>query len=663
MPRTFAGVACLLAFASFSQAQYDPPPPFPPDAETMKQIMTKQEELKAAFEKLPKDLKADIRADVEIYLKAAEWIVRHGEFYTKDSAKQTLTVLDAGLARTKAAMEGKTPWRDVRNKPITRGYYSMVDGSVQPFSVTIPESYGRGDKTWRLDLVLHGRDSSISEVKYIAGWENAKPAAKENDFILIQAFGRGNNAFRWAGEKDLWECRTAYYIGEFRATENKFLDPSRVVVRGFSMGGAGTWHMGLHHPLRFAAMGPGAGFTNTRAYIKGFPKVLPDYIEKCLHIYDAVDYAENAFNIPVVAYSGENDPQKTAADNIEQALKGFELPLRFTHLVAPGLKHEMPREWQVKAEELFVKYAGQTRAYPDHVRFVTYTTKFGDFGLGRVMALDEHYGKAVIDAKANGGSPMITTTNIAVFDLNQRILQPTTKTVTIDGQVVNVALPPGEKEFSGLGPVFIKENGKTWKLHDQNSWSKLLQASPRKFFNRQGPIDDAFDDPFTVTVPSGEGWYPEVTKFAAADAKRFGYEWDRYFRGALPTTNLIEHSIRHNPNSVLFGDPGSNPEIAKVLEQLPITWTKEKLVMNGVSYEPKTHVPVLIYPRKGLPGYIVLNSGHTFKEADLKGTNALLYPRLGDWAVLKLAPTEKDPNATEVVAAGLFDENWQFPKK
>ena len=60
--------------------------------------------------------------------------------------------------------------------------------------------------------------------------------------------------------------------------------------------------------------------------------------------------------------------------------------------------------------------------------------------------------------------------------------------------------------------------------------------------------------------------------------------------------------------------------------------------------------------------YVVINSGHTFKEADLKGTNALLYPRLGDWAVIKPTPTEKDPAAYEVVAAGLFDENWQFAK-
>ena len=119
-----------------------------------------------------------------------------------------------------------------------------------------------------------------------------------------------------------------------------------------------------------------------------------------------------------------------------------------------------------------------------------------------------------------------------------------------------------------------------------------------------------------------------------------------------------------DPSIVLFGDPSSNPEIAKVLPKLPITWTNEKLIVNGVEYDSRTHLPVMIYPKPDThTKYVVLNSGHTFKEADLKGTNALLYPRLGDWAVIKPTPTAKDPAAYEVVAAGLFDENWQFPKK
>ena len=41
----------------------------------------------------------------------------------------------------------------------------------------------------------------------------------------------------------------------------------------------------------------------------------------------------------------------------------------------------------------------------------------------------------------------------------------------------------------------------------------------------------------------------------------------------------------------------------------------------------------------------------------------LLYPRLGDYAVLKPAPTEKEPLAVETVLAGLFDDYWRIQDK
>ena len=68
----------------------------------------------------------------------------------------------------------------------------------------------------------------------------------------------------------------------------------------------------------------------------------------------------------------------------------------------------------------------------------------------------------------------------------------------------------------------------------------------------------------------------------------------------------------------------------------------------------------MIYPSPFSPEhYVVLNSGHTFHAADFPGTNALLYPRLGDYAMLKLKGDKKDPLAVEVQEAGLFDEYWR----
>ena len=85
-------------------------------------------------------------------------------------------------------------------KSVARAYRSNIDGSVQPYGVTFPPSYGKDPaKKWRLDIVLHGRDSTLTEVKFLYQ-HNVKEAPKDQEFVQIDIYGRGNNAYRWAGE-------------------------------------------------------------------------------------------------------------------------------------------------------------------------------------------------------------------------------------------------------------------------------------------------------------------------------------------------------------------------------------------------------------------------------------------------------------------------------
>ena len=623
--------------------KFDPPKASKPDEATLKTIAEKTEELRKAVAALKeKKLADDVVIEVEIYLKAAENIVRFEEWYAAASGKWALTTLDQGLARAKQAEGGKAIWRDAPGKWVLRAYRSLVDGSIQPYAVLLPPDFGKDpNKKWRLDIVLHGRDGALTEAKFIATHQGTAP--KDLGYVQLEVYGRGNNAYRWAGERDVFEAWTQFrYSGD----NDKLLDANRVVLRGFSMGGAGTWHIGLRHSGEFCVIGPGAGFTETHGYIANLPKELPDYQEKCLRIYDAVGYAENAFNVPVVAYSGEIDAQKKAADNIENALKGFKEPVKFTHLIAPGLAHQLPKEWQDKAEVEYRKFADKGRdPNPKRVRFVTYTHS-GGCGWIETRGIEKSYEKAVVDASRDGAQITVTTSNVRILCF---VLKNGRYVVTADGQKVDLEITNG-----GLG-YLEKQNGKWVAPEDL---SLRISKKPEKWRFMQGPIDDAFTSTFFVVAPKGDGW-------PAAALKQFEGLWEKYFRGRFPRVLPAEYEKELFGNLILFGDPHSNPLIAKVLPKLPITWTKDKLVVNGVEYDPKTHVPVLIYPNplSQNQDYVVINSGHTFKEADLKGTNALLYPRLGDWAVIKPTPTDKDPAAYEVVAAGLFDENWQFPKK
>jgi hypothetical protein len=648
------------------KGKYEPKDFFPPDAATLKTIKDKTEELRIAIEGLKaKKIKDDVLVEVEIYLKAAENIVRFEEWYAKASVSWALTTLERGLERAKQAEGGKAAWRDETGKWIVRAYRSSIDGSIQPYAVLLPDDYGEDPKRmWRLDIVLHGRDSSLTEAKFIATHRGNAP--KDLQYIQIEPYGRGNNAYRWAGEADVRGAESSFFVREYDRLKTNPIDLGKRVLRGFSMGGAGTWHIGLHDPCNYCVIGPGAGFTTTHGYVGGLPAKLPDYQEKCLRIYDAVDYAENAFNVPIVAYSGEKDPQKKAADNIENALKSFAEPVQFTHLIAPGLEHQMPKEWQEKAEAEYRKY--DRNKLPERVRFVTYTPRYWHAGRIFVDALEKQYEKAWIeftqeqDSMSNSEVMTVKTDNMRRFWI---LPVKGTLDVTIDGKKFRGLQ---RRERTGLRYGFEKKNGR-WTQVERESFNRF-PGPPIKSTRICGPIDDAFTYRFSVVKPTAPDVDALPDRYVAAALNEFDRNWDRYFRGKLPTGNLEpiksdKLKFVSHPNWILFGTPQSNPIIAKVLPRLPITWTKDKLTVNGVSYDPKTHVPVMIYPNPltNYQSYVVLNSGHTFREADLKGTNALLYPRLGDWAVIKPKPTAKDPAAYEVVAAGLFDENWQFAKK
>jgi hypothetical protein len=103
----------------------------------------------------------------------------------------------------------------------------------------------------------------------------------------------------------------------------------------------------------------------------------------------------------------------------------------------------------------------------------------------------------------------------------------------------------------------------------------------------------------------------------------------------------------------LFGDPWSNSVIAKVISKLPLKWTKDEITLAGRTVSASTYAPVLVYPNPLHPNrYVVINSGHTFSDADWRGTNANLYPHVGDYALVAL----KDQS---VMHSGFFDERWK----
>jgi dienelactone hydrolase len=640
---------------------YAPPASKPPDEAVLKDIAERTDRLEQRLRSLKqRGVNDGLRVEAEIYLKAAQWIKKHDEFYDKNSAAWTLDALDRGLLRSAQLGQGETPWLNETGHAVVRAYRSRVDGSVQPFAVTLPADYGRDtSRKWRIDVVLHGRDASLNEVKFLHTHSGEQSAPKGQGFVQIDIFGRGNNAYRWAGEADVNEALETFLAAERALNRLALLDPARVVLRGFSMGGAGTWHIGLHSPGRWCVIGPGAGFTTTRGYWKELPEKLPPAVESCLHIYDAVDYAENALNVPIVAYAGENDEQLQAAKSIESKLKPANIPM--TLLVAPGLKHEFPAEWRKKAEEEYAKHVEKGRPeYPKHVRFTTYTLKYPQGSWVTLLALGEHYKRALVDAEETENGYKVKTTNVRSFRIDlpggasRRLL-----TLNVDGQSLE-SRP--YLSADGTLHLYFDRRGENWAVVLPERLFTDRQRRLAKLTGLQGPIDDAFSESFLCVRGTGKPWHEEPRKFADEELNRFATEWDRFMRGELPIKDDVDVNSEDlaTHHLILFGDPSSNSLIAQVLDGLPLQWDKETIKLGGQTVKAADHLPVLIYPSPlNANRYVVLNSGHTFHAADFLGTNARLFPRLGDYAILQPTPTKDDPLAAKVMTVGLFDDSWR----
>ncbi|MEO7649351.1 MAG: hypothetical protein ABIZ80_02710, partial [Bryobacteraceae bacterium] len=113
--------------------------PYIPSPQEKQAIQAKVSELGSRV-KILRSRGADpgLIADIDVYRKAAEWILRYPEeFYTKAYAANAMAALGRGLARVEELEAGTPSWPKQTGR-LVRAYVSKVDGSVQPYGLIIP---------------------------------------------------------------------------------------------------------------------------------------------------------------------------------------------------------------------------------------------------------------------------------------------------------------------------------------------------------------------------------------------------------------------------------------------------------------------------------------------------------------------------------------------
>ena len=530
------------------------------------------------------------------------------------------------------------------------GFISKIDDSVQPYGLVIPTGFDPTASTLlRLDVWLHGRGDTKTEIPFLTERMTKVGQYAPANTVVLHPFGRHCNAFKFAGERDVYEA--IEHVSKILS-----IDRRRISIRGFSMGGAGCWHFAVHDPTKWFAANPGAGFVDTIQYQgwqDNMPFPLTDARKSLMLWYDVLPWTENLKNTRTIAYSGEVDKQKQAADRVHE--QSQQLGIDWPYVIGAGMGHKIDPDSRDEIDAKLAHWAALPVDSPrKQIDFVTYTVRYGKAAWIEVTGLKEQWTAGRVKASITGDKRLKIET---------------------DG-VTHLRLDFGESGWADKSDVGLDIDGERFLIADTDDrlglqcnlargeqWTQLVSdQTVRKRPGLQGPIDDAFCDRFLIVLPSRPARHGIVERWINREIRYLKSRWARLMRGNVRTvldSELTAQQIAEN-HLICFGDYVGNRYLYGIADRLPIHWKRQHVKVGDQEFDASRHAPVFCIPNPRNPSrYLVVNSGMTFREFS-NVSNSRQIAMLPDWAVLNVDSEDDGIFPGKVVAEGFFDEQWKL---
>ena len=130
--------------------------------------------------------------------------------------------------------------------------FTKTESAEVNYLLFLPKGYdAKAEKRWPMILFLHGAGERGTDIWKVATHGPPKNVATHPDFPFIVVSPQ-------CPENQIWSRDVLLGLLD-EITANYAVDTSRIYLTGLSMGGYGTWDLGLAHPEKFAAIVPICG--------------------------------------------------------------------------------------------------------------------------------------------------------------------------------------------------------------------------------------------------------------------------------------------------------------------------------------------------------------------------------------------------------------------
>jgi len=519
---------------------------------------------------------------------------------------------------------------------------SHTDGSVQPYGIWVPRDY-TPDGKFALIVQLHGiGPKSLAGRRLQWGGMGVKEWVDPSAPVLVASvYGRGNTFYQGQGEEDVMEV-----VADVQRRYS--IDPDRIFIMGHSMGGAGSWFVGLRHPDRFGSITPidaAMGFGNAT----DVPAVLPDWMQPQAALFQPDNYFPNARNVLVFMKNAGAGIQKAStrfSDGVVAA-GGFATMESF-----PG----MPHHWAPQISYSIFTSAAVIKPInrrPPEVKFFTNTLRYDRAYWVTLDRLIRHNAAARITATFDDGKPRVqpgggrgrpqrppepdraptltvTTENIDALTLRfaeAGVPADAPVALTIDGAAVSAGPLPAV--------AHLVQNGGKWQFAS-------APAHSGKHHGMQGPIGDAFNARFLAVY--GEGDLP-LARAELDSVRNPPSQLMIHAEFPLKAAAKVTAEDIAGANLILFGTAKTNPLIARLGPKLPAA------LMTAAG---EGDAVVFVYPNPENPArYVVIWTGPVLSAK-------LDVPFKAGWMMpLHLLPDYLVAKDGKITQAGHFDRDWR----